>query len=108
MRTATSNQLPAPARVLRIKSSPNLGHDQQSHVHAFVICTANYRTYDHIFTRFGGSGQVELLLAYTQEQVPALHFGPVARSQKGEAMDRSVAVPRFCLARRNSQQDLLS
>jgi hypothetical protein len=65
-RTTTNSQLPAPARVLRVKSSSNLLHDQQSHIHAFVIFAANYCAYHYIFTRFGGSGQLELLLARAQ------------------------------------------
>jgi hypothetical protein len=73
-----------------------------------VIFTANYRTHHNIFTGLRGRDQLKLLLTGPQQQVPALYFRTVTGAQQGEAMDRSVPIPRFCLVRQNAKQDRLA
>jgi hypothetical protein len=89
-------------------SSTSFGKDDQFHVHAIVIFTANHRAHHFIFARLVRGSQKELLRAWLEQQAPSLYFRPVLGSQQGEAMYRSVAIPRFSSARGYAQKYLFA
>src|SRR5262249_47573126 len=83
-------------------------HHCELHMHAFMVFTANYGTYHFILARFVRSGEEELLLTWLEQQVPSFHSGSILGSQQGEAMYRSVAIPRFTPVRGYPQEHLLA
>src|SRR5262245_45972537 len=85
-----------------------LREDQKLHVHSFVVVAANDGAQDLILAGLGRRDQRELLRARLQLQVPARDLGAVLGAEQGESVDRSITVPRFALARRNSQQQGLT
>src|SRR6266700_6015047 len=78
------------------------------HVHAFMIFTANHCADHFVLARLVGGRELEFLLAGLEEQVPPVDPGPVLGSQQGEAMNRTVAIPRFAFVRRHAQEQLLA
>jgi hypothetical protein len=89
-------------------SSTSFGKDDQFHVHALVIFTANHGADYFIVARLIRGSQKELLRAWLEQQAPSLYFRPVLGSQQGEAMYRSIAIPRFSSARGYAQKYLFS
>src|SRR5260370_36950245 len=89
-------------------SSTSFGKDDQFHVHALVTFTANHGAHHSIVARLVRGSQKELLRARLEQQVPSLYFRPVPGSQQGEAMYRSIAIPRFSSARGHAQKHLFS
>ena len=89
-------------------SSTSFGKDDQFHVHALVIFTANHGAHHFIVARLVRGSQKELLHAWLEQQAPSFYFRPVLGSQQGEAMYRSVAIPRFSSARGYAQKYLFS
>src|SRR5579863_211396 len=72
-----------------------LRQHRKLHVHALMIFTANHGTDHFVRARLGGSGEQKFLRPGLEEQVPPIHPGAVLGSQQGEAMNRTVAIPRF-------------
>src|ERR1700736_3142722 len=91
-----------------LDSSTSFGKDDQFHVHALVILTANHGAHHFIVARLVRSSQKELLRAWLEQQAPSLDFRPILGSQQGEAMYRSIAIPRFSSARGYAQEYLFS
>src|SRR3984893_19545372 len=89
-------------------SAISFGKDYQFHVHALVIFAANHGAHHFIVARLVRGTQKELLRAWLEQQAPSLYFRPVLGSQQGEAMYRSIAIPRFCSARGYAQKYLFS
>src|ERR1700747_834660 len=72
-----------------------------------MVFTANHCTDNFVRPRFVGSGEREFLFPGLKEQVPSVNPGPVLGSQQGEAMDRTIAIPRFTAVSRHTQKHWL-
>ena len=73
-----------------------------------MIFAANYSANHNVLPRFGRSRQNEFLLARLKQQIPSLHLASILGPQQGEAVDRSIPVPRLAPASRHSQKYLLA
>src|SRR5258708_683255 len=73
-----------------------------------MVFTANHGADHHVLARFGGGGEPELLIARLEQKVPSFHLGSIFGSQQGEAMDRSIPVPRFAAASGHSEKHFLA
>jgi hypothetical protein len=78
------------------------------HVHAFVVFTANHSADHYIFPRVGRGRKSKLLQPWLKQQIPSLNLGSILGSEQGEAVDRSVSIPRFAPASGYSQNYWLS
>src|ERR1700745_2022256 len=85
-----------------------LGEDRKFQMHAFMVFTADNRTDGFVLARLIRRGKQKFLRARLEEQVPPIDFAVILGAQEREAVNRSVTIPRFTLARGDPKDELFS